>query len=258
MVLAERINRVLRIRIHRPEKRNALDAATYQGLQAAIEMAEADPDILVILLCGMPDCFTSGNDLGDFMTFRDSWEDRPGAGFLPALAGTRKPVVAAVSGPALGIGTTLLLHCDLIFASDTARFQLPFINLGLCPEAASTWLLPQRVGYARAAELLMLGESFSAWQALEWGLVNHVVPTAELHDRALSAATQLSEKPAGALVLTKAMLKDQFRQTVSDTLAAERRQFSKQLRSPEFDRAVTAFFNARPVKSPEKQNKESS
>lgn len=247
-VLTERIGRVLRIRIHRPEKKNALDAATYQGLQAAIETAEADPDIRVTLICGMPDCFTSGNDLNDFMAYRNSpegWKDRAGAGFLPAIAFTRKPMIAAVSGPAIGVGTTMLLHCDLVFASDTARFQLSFVNLGLCPEAASSYLLPKRVGYAKAAELLLLAEPFSAQQALSYGLVNAVLPQDQLMDHAMVVAAKLSEKPAEAVRVTKALLKDRYRQIIADTMENERILFAQRLKSMEFEDAFNAFFKNR-------------
>ena len=153
---------VAQIRIDRPDKKNALTAAMYTGLVEAFLRAEADPAVRVLLLCGSETCFTAGNDLQDFMNKPPRDDSSPTIRFLKQLPATHKPLIAAVAGPAVGIGTTMLLHCDLVYADPNTRFQLPFVTLGLCPEAASSFLLPQIVGYPRAAELLLLGDPFTS------------------------------------------------------------------------------------------------
>ena len=198
---------VLRIGINRPEKKNALTQQMYQQLTSAIEQTEQDERVRVLLLHGTADCFTSGNDLKDFAHNPPRGEESPVFRFLRAISTAQKPIIAVVNGPAVGIGTTLLLHCDLVFAGEAARFQLPFVNLGLCPEAASSYLLPQLVGHLQASELLLLGETIDARRAEQLGLVNRVYPTSKLFQNAIFQAQQLAEKPPAALRLTKSLLK---------------------------------------------------
>jgi enoyl-CoA hydratase/carnithine racemase len=236
---------ILRITINRPEKKNALTGDMYLALRDAVNQAEQDANIRVILLHGTEDCFTSGNDLQDFAKTPRSGEPSPVSQFLAALSRAKKPVVAAVNGPAVGIGTTMLLHCDLVYAGTSARFQLPFVNLGLCPEAASSFLLPKLVGYQRAAELLLLGEPFSAEKAQEMGLVNGVYPNAELLQNALAQAQKLAAQPPASVRLTKMLLKKAGAKAVAETMEEERRLFAKRLLSPEASEAFSAFFERR-------------
>lgn len=237
---------VFRIGIHRPEKKNALTLEMYQAMASALTQAEDDPSVRVILLHGTADCFTSGNDLQDFLANPPSGPESPVFRFLTAISQAKKPIVAAVNGPAIGIGTTLLLHCDLIYAGDKARFQLPFVNLGLCPEAASSILLPRLMGYPRAAELLMLGESFDASRALELGLVNAVFPEAKLFRHAIAQAQKLAEKPSASVRLTKQLLKAAPATTTEQALVTEAGHFLRMLGQPEAREALTAFFERRP------------
>lgn len=236
-------NAIRTIRVNRPDKKNALTQAMYAGLAQAVAEGEQDDAVLVLVLTGTGDVFTAGNDLSDFLTVADIAAS-PAADFLRALATCTKPVVAAVNGLAVGIGATLLLHCDLVVVAEEARLQFPFINLALVPEASSSLLLPRLVGYPRAAELLMLGEAFDAAQALALGLVNRVVPADQVAAVAAELAGKLANKPAAALRQTKMLLKGEDR-GVADRLATEFEAFARCLRSPELKEAVAAFFERR-------------
>ncbi len=236
---------VLRIGINRPDKKNALTAAMYQDLADTFREAGNDPQVRVVLLHGSKDCFTSGNDLQDFLQAPPTNCNSPVFSFLTALCEFEKPLVAAVNGFAVGIGTTLLLHCDLVYAGENARFQLPFINLGLCPEAASSLLLPRLVGHQKAAELLMLGEPFDARKGGEIGLVNAILPEEQLLSHAIARAQNLAEKPPEALRLTKSLLKTSPSRAVADVLATEAEQFLHLLKQPEAKEAITAFLEKR-------------
>lgn len=236
---------VAQIRINRPDKKNALTAAMYTGLVEAFQRAEADKTVRVLLLCGSETCFTAGNDLQDFMNTPPRDDSSPTIRFLKQLPATRKPLIAAVAGPAVGIGTTMLLHCDLVYADPNAKFSLPFVNLGLCPEAASSFLLTQVVGYPRAAELLLLGDPFSATQALEMGLINGITPAGEVIATALLKARQVAERPAASLLLTKSLLKRAHARLVEETMNEELGCFSERLTSPEAAEAFRAFFERR-------------
>lgn len=237
---------VFRIGIHRPEKKNALTLDMYQAMASALAMAEDDPSVRVILLHGTADCFTSGNDLQDFLATPPSGLASPVFCFLTAISQANKPIVAAVNGLAIGIGTTMLLHCDLVYAAENAKFQLPFVNLGLCPEAASSLLLPRLVGHQRAAELLMLGESFDASRAMELGLVNAVIAEAKLLRHAIAQAQKLADKPPASVRLTKQLLKAAPGSTTEQVLATEAGHFLRMLGKPEAREALTAFFERRP------------
>jgi enoyl-CoA hydratase/carnithine racemase len=242
LILTDVADGILRVQIDRPEKKNALTVAMYADLAAALERATGDPAVRAVLIHGHPQVFTSGNDLADFMTPPPAGEDAPVLRFLGAISGAPKPIVAAVDGPAVGIGTTMLLHCDLVYAGQAARFQLPFVNLGLVPEAASTLLLPATAGYRRAAELLMLGEPFSAVQAQQYGIVTEVVADGETVAAAMQAARRLAAKPPAALRLTKQLMKQPAAEAVAKQIQDEARHFETQLRSPEAAEAFKAFL----------------
>lgn len=236
---------VLRIELRRAEKKNALTAAMYAAAADALAAAEADADVRVILIHGQPGVFTAGNDLKDFLDNPPLSDDTPVFRFISGFAALTKPFMAAVSGPAVGVGTTMLLHCDLVYADPSARFQLPFVNLGLCPEAASSLLLPALAGHARAAELLMLGEPFGAEQALAMGLINAVLPADGLLGHALGRAARLAAQPAGSVRATKMLMKRALRGPIADAMAAEAKEFRSRLTSPEAREAFAAFFEKR-------------
>lgn len=237
--------RILTIRIDRPEKKNALTQDMYHAMQAALAQAEEDPQIRAALITGSQDCFTSGNDVNDFLHAPPLREDSPTLLFLHTLRTFAKPLLAAVNGVAVGIGTTMLLHCDLVYAGENAFFQLPFVNLGLVPEAGSTLLLPQWLGHVRAAELLMLAEPFDAQKALALGLINGVCDPAETEQAAREKALALAAKPPMALRLTKLLLKRAQRDVLAETMAIELEHFGNQLQGPEAAEALQAFMERR-------------
>lgn len=238
-------DRILAIRMQRPEKKNALTREMYLGMNQALQQADADSSVRVILITGTQDCFTAGNDLVDFANARPG-ETSPAILYLQTLAAAKKPVIAAVSGFAVGIGTTMLLHCDLVYADSTARFQLPFVNLGLCPEAGSSIILPTLMGQRRAAELLYLGEPFNAEKARVLGIVNEVVVTqGAVLEAALAKARQLAEKPPSALRTTKMLLKHGTASSIADAMARETKQFAALLQGPEAKEAMGAFLERR-------------
>ncbi len=236
---------VFRIEIARPEKKNALTAEMYQALADALARAEADPAVRVILISGAGGNFTAGNDLADFLDKPPMDEDAPVFRFLNGFANLTKPFVAAVEGVAVGVGTTILLHCDLAYAGASARFALPFANLGLTPEAASSLLLPLRTGHARAAEMLMLGEVFSAQTALETGIINAVLPDGQVLAHALERCRKLITQPAASLRLTKQLMKRAQQALVRETMSTEGEIFRQRLASPEAKEAFAAFFEKR-------------
>ncbi len=236
---------VLRIGINRPEKKNALSLKMYEAMAEALARAEEDERVRVLLLHGTAECFTSGNDLADFAHAPPSGKDSPVFRFLAAVSGAKKPLVAAVNGPAVGIGTTMLLHCDLVYAGEGAVFQLPFVNLGLCPEAASSYLLPKLAGHLRASELLLLGEPFCAEAALKMGLVNGIYPDGKLFQGAIGQARKLAEKPQGSVRLTKALLKESQAERVAGVMSREGRHFMEALAGPEAREAISAFLEGR-------------
>ena len=237
-------DRILSIRLDRPEKKNALTRDMYLGMIEALEQAEGDSAVRVVLITGTQDCFTAGNDLMDFANAKPG-ETSPAIVYLQTLAAAQKPVIAAVAGVAVGIGTTMLLHCDLVYASPDARFQLPFVNLGLCPEAGSSVMLPELMGHRRAAELLLFGEPFSSEKALELGIINAVHPAGQLLEEATAKARQLAEKPPSALRTTKALLKCSAAGAVADAMARETEKFAALLQGPEAREAMMAFMQRR-------------
>jgi enoyl-CoA hydratase/carnithine racemase len=244
-ILVEHKDSVLEIRMNRPEKKNALTHAMYTALVSALAQADVDPSVRVIYITGNGGAFTSGNDVLDFMMAPPNMEDSPVALFLKSLPTIRKPLVAAVNGLAIGIGTTLMLHCDLAYAAESAEFQMPFVNLGLCPEAGSSLLLPRLMGHTRAAELLLLGERFGAAKALQYGLITAVVADAELASVAMGAARRLAAQPPAAVRLTKSLLKRADAAAVEAAMRIEGQEFQQRLRSPEAAEAFAAFAERR-------------
>jgi enoyl-CoA hydratase/carnithine racemase len=236
---------VCTLTFNRPDKKNSITAAMYSALADALQGAEADAAVRCVVFQGVETVFTAGNDIADFLNNPPSTQDAPVFRFLRNLAQFPKPVVAAVCGPAVGIGTTLLFHCDLVYAGDNAAFSMPFVNLGLCPEAASSLLVPQMLGYHRAAEALLLGEPFMAEAALEVGLVNRVLPPTEAAGYAQSVARKLAAKPMASLIETKRLMKKGQAQQVMDTLAEEGQSFGRMLREPAAREAFTAFMERR-------------
>jgi enoyl-CoA hydratase/carnithine racemase len=245
-ILTSKDSSILRLQINRPEKRNALTNLMYEEMGSALREAADDPGVRVVLIHGTSDCFSSGNDLQDFMHAPPTGEESPVGRFIAAISCAPKPLVAAVAGPAVGIGTTMLLHCDFVYAAQSTRFQLPFVNLALLPEAGSSLLLPQQIGRLRAAELLMLGEAFSAEKALQFGLVTEVVADGPAAlEAAEAAATKLAAKPPAALRLTKLLMKEPQAEQLTAQIAKETSHFVDQLRSPETAEILKAFFEHR-------------
>ncbi|WP_308363697.1 MULTISPECIES: enoyl-CoA hydratase [unclassified Microbulbifer] len=240
-------DRVLEITINRPERKNALTMAMYSALAELLNSAVGNIEVRAVVLSGTEGVFTSGNDLTDFLGGSASGEESPVFQFLVALYNFPKPVVAAVNGPAVGIGTTMLLHCDMAFAGDDAMFQMPFVNLGLCPEYASSYFLPRLMGHVKASELLLLGKKFGADEAVELGICNAAVPASEALDRARAAAGELAKKAPEAVRLTKQLLRQGTHSAGMEVIEREAGYFQKRLASEEFKEAATAFMEKRPA-----------
>lgn len=237
---------VLTVTMARPDKKNAITNAMYGAMADALERAESDSAIRAVLLQGDGDSFTAGNDLADFAAVsRGVQGERHVGRFLAGLARATRPLVAAVQGNAVGIGTTMLLHCDLVYVSETAKLSLPFVQLGLCPEAASSMLLPRLLGHQRAAEKLMLGEPFSAQEALQIGLATRVLPVAELNEFVHQQARKLAALPASSLRETKRLMKGGDKAAVQARMAEEGEVFRCMLQAPEAKEAFKAFFEKR-------------
>ena len=236
------------ITLNRVDKKNSITQAMYSSMAEALNSAATDEAVRVVVLQGDATVFSAGNDIGDFLA-RQGGQGLPAQSpvfqFLHALADFPKPLLAAVAGPAVGIGTTMLLHCDLVYAGDNAAFSMPFVNLGLCPEAASSLLLPRLMGYQRAAEALLLGEPFMAEAALEAGLVNRVVPPTEVNGVAQAQAAKLAAKPLSALMETKRLMKAGQRDAIKAQMATEGDSFSRMLTQPAAREAFTAFMEKR-------------
>ena len=235
---------VLSAAFARPQKKNAITGAMYEALIEALEAAERDPDVGAFMLSGKGGVFTAGNDIADFLAVAARGTgDFPAWRFVSKLAEFEKPLIAAVDGLAIGVGTTLCFHCDLVYASPAARFQMPFVNLGLVPEAGSSLLAPQRFGRAKAAEFLLLAEPFGADEALRLGLVNAVLPQAELMAHAMGRAAELAAKPRAALLATRRLLRGDP-EALRARMAEEMHAFSAALKSPEAHAAFQAFLSA--------------
>jgi enoyl-CoA hydratase/carnithine racemase len=236
---------VCTISFNRLARKNSITSDMYAAMADAMQAATSDAAIRVVVIQGDETIFSAGNDIGDFLEKPPSGEDAPVFRFLRNISACPKPVIAAVNGPAVGIGTTLLFHCDLVYAGDNAAFSMPFVNLGLCPEAASSLLVPQMFGYHRAAEALLLGEAFFAEAALEVGLVNKILPPTETNAFAQAQARKLAAKPLSALVETKRLMKGGQADAVAQRMAEEGKSFGRMLREPAAREAFTAFMEKR-------------
>ena len=239
-----RTGHVLEVRLNRPEKKNALTRAMYNAMADAFDTADRDPAIRVVLLTGTGDTFTSGNDIKDFQTRAADGVEGAGSRFLPTISTMQTPLLAAVNGAAVGVGTTMLAHCDLIVAARSARFVMPFTSLGLVPEAASSLLFPRLLGLQRASALLLLGEAMDADTALQCGFVNRVVDDAALMDAARDMAKRLAMLPPEAVRLTKRLIRHGA-PDVAGRIAEELALFRERLGSPEAKEAFAAFMEKR-------------
>jgi len=239
------IDGVATIEIARPEKKNAITGAMYTALANALDAAREDPAVRAVLLTGQPGIFTSGNDIEDFVQRPASLEQAPSFAFMKALMGCDKPIVAAVTGAAIGIGTTMLLHCDFVYVSDEARLAMPFVSLGVVPEFGSSLIVPQLMGNARAAEKLLLGDPFTGADAVECGIANAVLPADEVVRHARRVAERFSALPPGAVRETKRLLRRARTAALLETIAAEGQVFGQRLQSPEAKEAFSAFFEKR-------------
>jgi enoyl-CoA hydratase/carnithine racemase len=243
------INHVATIEIARPEKKNALTLAMYQAMADALKAANDNPEVRSVLITGQPGIFTSGNDLDDFVqrppSIGPDGGDSPIWAFMQALIHCEKPVIAAVTGGAIGIGTTMLLHCDLVYVSDEARLAMPFVNLGLVPEFAASLLVPLRMGYPKAAERLLLGDPFTGAEAVESGIANAVLPAGEVLAHARRIAERFNTMAPQALRTTKQLLRAPHREAIHAVMLEEARLFAQKLRDPEAREAMQAFFERR-------------
>lgn len=247
-ILIEKAGGVLTLTMNRPDKKNALTREMYQTLGDAIDQAEFDKDVRCILIQGNGDMFTAGNDLSDFAAVnagdRAAGEARRGGNpLLAALARAKTPLIAAVNGRAVGVGTTMLLHCDLVYVAENALLTTPFVNLALVPEAASSITLPSRIGHARAFAMFVLGEAVDARKAVEWGIANEVVPLDQLRARARAAADAVAARPPAAVTITKALMRDEA--TIAARMDEEGVHFGAQLKSAEAKEAFAAFAEKR-------------
>jgi len=243
-VILTRTDAVLEVRLNRPEKKNALTRAMYDAMADAFIQVDADPTLHVALLTGTGDIFTSGNDIADFQARATGHSKSSSSRFLPTISAMQKPLIAAVNGAAIGVGTTMLMHCDLIFAARSARFVMPFTSLGLVPEAGSSLLFPRLLGHQRASALLLLGEPMDAATALEWGFVNRVVDDAELLETAHAIARKLAALPPQAVRLTKRLLRHGAT-SLAGRIEEELTLFRERLASPEAAEAFRAFAEKR-------------
>lgn len=241
-ILITREKSALCIQICRPEKKNALTQGMYEALSDAIRAGDADDGVRSIILHGVEDCFTSGNDLENFRNGPSPDRVYPHNLYLDALRHAQKPVIAAVSGIALGIGTIMLFHCDFVYATQGARFSLPFVNLGLSPEGGTSYILPHLVGYQKAAELIMLGEQFDSQTAERIGLVNQIVTVENLLGKAMETADKLAEKSPESIRAAKNLLKRGMMDAVTTAMSRELELFNEQLAAPEAATAISRFF----------------
>ncbi|PUE06272.1 enoyl-CoA hydratase [Limnohabitans sp. T6-5] len=236
---------VMTITFNRLDKKNSITSTMYAAMADAVAQAATDTAVKVVVFQGHESIFSAGNDIGDFLNKPPSTQDSPVFRFLRNIASFEKPLLAAVAGPAVGIGTTMLFHCDLVYAGDNAAFSMPFVNLGLCPEAASSLLVPRMFGYHRAAEALLLGEPFFAEAAQEVGLVNRVVPPTEVNGYAQAQARKLAAKPLSSLIETKRLMKGSDQQAVLQKMAEEGASFGRMLQEPAAKEAFGAFMDKR-------------
>ncbi|MDG9781893.1 enoyl-CoA hydratase [Metapseudomonas otitidis] len=242
----EREQGLLTLRMDREDKKNALTRAMYGALADALDAADEDRSVRAVLITGSETCFTSGNDVADFIQAPPSGLDSEVFRFMKALFDFSKPVVAAVSGPAVGIGTTLLLHCDLVYVARDAKLKMPFVNLGLCPEYGSSLILPRLLGHARAAELLLLGEAFTGEQAAAWGIANEALADgAATLARAREMAQRFEQLAPSAVAVSKRLMREPGREELRRVIMEEGELFGQRLRTPEAIEALSAFMQRR-------------
>ncbi|MDX6304875.1 MAG: hypothetical protein QOI77_1844 [Blastocatellia bacterium] len=244
-ILTERAGSILRVTLNRPAKKNAMTSSMYVTFAEILNDAAKNEEIRVVLWSGAGDSFSAGNDIEDFLKNPPGPGESPQAQLANALLNFDKPLIAAVKGVAIGGGTTLLTHCDFVYAGANSKFQLPFVNLGLVPEFGSSWSLPARSGYLRAAEIIMLGQPFGATLAAEIGLVTEVVPDARVLDTAIETASKLAAKPPAALQACKRLIKRYPREQLDEAIKVENEEFSSRVRSAEAKEAFTAFIEKR-------------
>ncbi len=244
-VLTETQDHIITIRMNRAEKKNALTGDMYSGICDALDQLESDTNLRVGVITGTRDCFTAGNDLVDFLNNAGINHQSPVGRFLRTLPGLTKPLVAAVNGPAVGIGTTMLMHCDLVYAAPDAEFQMPFASLGLCPEAGSSLLVPQLVGYRKATELLMLCETFDAEAAKNMGIVNEVLSVDQYQAHAIAKARQLAKLPPASIRATKKLLRKANADQLQRIMKMEEEYFMQMLSGAEAKEAFSAFLEKR-------------
>ena len=245
-IITERSGSILRVQLNRPAKKNAMTSSMYVTLAELLDNAAKDDRIRVVLWHGAGDSFCAGNDLEDFMKNPPGPGESPQARLITALINFEKPLVAAVHGAAIGGGTTMLMHCDFVYAGESAKFHMPFINLGLVPEFGTTCSVPARIGHIRAAELILLGLPFDARRAAELGIVTRVVPDQKLLGTATETAQKLAEKPAGALQACKRLMKQSSREQIEQAMRLENEEFAARVRSADAKEAFTAFLEKRP------------
>lgn len=245
-LLVEREQGLLTLRMHRPDKKNALTRAMYSGMAEVLVQADQDKSVRAVLITGGDSCFTSGNDVADFIQAPPTGLNSEVFQFMQALFEFSKPVVAAVNGPAVGIGTTMLLHCDLVYVSRDATLKMPFVNLGLCPEYGSSLILPRLLGHARATELLLLGQSFTGEQAATWGIANQALDSgAETLNKAREMAMRFQQLAPAAVADSKRLMRAPDREELRRVIEEEGALFGQRLRSPEAIEALTAFMQRR-------------
>jgi enoyl-CoA hydratase/carnithine racemase len=245
-IITELSNSVLRVQLNRPASKNAMTSAMYIALADLFNSAATNDQIRVVLWHGAGDSFCAGNDIGDFMKNPPAGKESPQALLMNALISFDKPIVVAVHGAAVGGGTTMLTHCDFVYAGESAKFQLPFINLALVPEFGSSFSLPARAGYLRAAELILGGKAFDAMRALELGLVTQVVPDQELLAKATETTQMLAKKPPASVQACKRLMRESTREQVERAVKLENEEFSAQIHSADAQEAFAAFLEKRP------------
>ncbi len=249
-ILQNQESGVLTLTLNRVDKKNSLNASMYAELADALQSASTDTDIKVVLVQGHETVFSAGNDIADFLQQPASTADAPVFRFLKGIATFPKPLMASVCGPAVGVGTTILFHCDIVFGGDNAAFSMPFVNLGLCPEAGSSLLAPQLMGYQRAAEALLMGEPFLVEAALEMGLISRVLPPTEVNAYAQLQARKMATKPLSSLMETKRLMKSAHTPAVLARIQEEAVSFGRMLKEPAALEAFSAFLGKRkPVSS---------
>jgi enoyl-CoA hydratase/carnithine racemase len=244
-IVTERSGSILSVQLNRPEKKNAMTSSMYITMAGVLDDAARDEHVRVVLWHGAGDSFSAGNDLEDFMKNPPGPGQSPQAQLINGLINFEKPLIAAVRGAAIGGGTTMLAHCDFVYAGESAKFQVPFVNLGLVPEFGSSYLLPLRFGYVRAAELILLGQPFDALRAAELGLVTQVVPDQMVLATATETARKLAEKPAAAVQACKRLMRGAVREQLEHAVKLENEEFAARVTSPEAKEAFRAFFAKR-------------